>query len=222
MVIVYTLIAKNKDTLLIEYAEATGNFNKHAKDLLAKIENGPPMCIDCGFSDYNFFYLAYMNFSFMCLTDRCLNKSKSVEYLDKISKEFTNRFTYENVQNSEDCETFKQNLIQETINFNQDLVQSKSKDPNKKADEELQKFVNIKEEKLSKQMNLTIEPHVHVRKTDRLRDMSFGVDNRLFKLKWQIFFKTYIKWPLVVLIIFAVIYAIASFFKCGNLKFNSC
>ena len=55
MVIVYTLIAKNKDTLLIEYAEATGNFNKHAKDLLAKIENGPPMCIDCGFSDYNFF-----------------------------------------------------------------------------------------------------------------------------------------------------------------------
>ena len=86
----------------------------------------------------------------MCLTDRCLNKSKSVEYLDKISKEFTNRFTYENVQNAEDCESFKQNLIQETINFNQDLVQSKSKDPNKKADEELQKFVNIKEEKLSK------------------------------------------------------------------------
>lgn len=151
MVIVYTLVAKNKDLVLLEYAEATGDFHRYAKDLLAKVENGPPLMIEIELSDWQFFYLSSNNFSFLCLADKCLSKSKGIEYLDILSKEFDKRFTYEQVKEVGDCESFKQTLIHETIQYNQDLVQtSKSSNPNKKADEELQKFVNIKEENLTK------------------------------------------------------------------------
>lgn len=69
-------------------------------------------------------------------------------------------------------------------------------------------------------MGWHIRQVIQVRKTDRLRDMSFGIDDRLFKLKWQLFYKTYIKWPLIILFIIAVIYVVAAYFRCGNLQIN--
>ena len=80
MSIIYAVVARGKDTTLVEYTTASGTFPQIARDLLRTVEDDSKKFIPYN-DKYVFNYINEKDFTYMCLTDTFFPKKNSFGFL---------------------------------------------------------------------------------------------------------------------------------------------
>ncbi|EGR34479.1 synaptobrevin family protein, putative [Ichthyophthirius multifiliis] len=94
MSIIYAIIARGKDTTLIEYTTASGSFPQISRDLVKNIQKDTKMTI--AYNDkYYFHYINENNFTYMCLTESTFSKRNAFGFLYELQEKFCDTFTYD-------------------------------------------------------------------------------------------------------------------------------
>ena len=97
MSIQYSLIAKDKEVVLVEYKEFSGNFQQLVRQLMPKLKSNSKQTFEAGkYKDNNFstsFHcLTDGNLQFICMTDSSVKKVKAYKFLDSIKQKFYSTF----------------------------------------------------------------------------------------------------------------------------------
>ena len=164
-------------------------------------------------SGWKFYYKIEDGFQYMCMADDVTHRSKAFQFQDETSKEFSQNH---NIIMTDSCENFKKNLMSLQVGFNISLHQAdKAKLGEKyhKVDTnitEQDEFVDVEEVTYEELYGYKegYMKDMQVRKTDRIREMTFGLDNRTVLLKRQIIFDKWVKPILIVVAIVLVIWGI--------------
>lgn len=94
MSIIHAVIARGKDTTLVEYTTASGTFPQIARELLKAIDQETKQYIPYN-DKFVFHYINENDFTYMCLTDAHFSKKNSFGFLVELQERFVNTFSYD-------------------------------------------------------------------------------------------------------------------------------
>eukprot|EP00826_Nyctotherus_ovalis_P034159 TRINITY_DN2804_c0_g1_i6.p1 TRINITY_DN2804_c0_g1~~TRINITY_DN2804_c0_g1_i6.p1 ORF type:complete len:146 (+),score=4.44 TRINITY_DN2804_c0_g1_i6:77-514(+) len=95
MPIQYALIAKDKDTILAEYTDYSGNFQQLVRQLMAKLRPSAKQTFEAG--NTSFHCLADGKLVFICMTDAAMKKAKAYKFLEEIKKRFYDTYQQDQI-----------------------------------------------------------------------------------------------------------------------------
>lgn len=94
MAIIYAVVARGKETTLVEYTTASGTFPQIARDILKTVESDGKKFIPYN-DKYVFNYISANDFTYMCLTDTIFPKKNTFGFLIELQERFLNTFSYD-------------------------------------------------------------------------------------------------------------------------------
>ena len=94
MSILYSLISKDKDVVLTEYTEYSGNFQQITRALLRKVHQNTKYTID--YDKYKYHYINEDNITYLCMTEM-FPDDLAFAFLDDLRKKFIQTYDYEKI-----------------------------------------------------------------------------------------------------------------------------
>ena len=180
MSILYSLIAKNLDTVLCEYSEYNGNFQQITRLLLRKVQPNRRFTIE--YDSYKYHYINQDNITYLCMTSN-FPEDIAFGFLIDVQKQFIETYDYEKIQSSTSylLDNFQVKLKKLMEYYNtcpqktqtgqiiKDLIDAKST-----AVENIEKLIS-RDQKLN----------IIVAKSDALNTQSRNINNIAQKIKTQ-------------------------------------
>jgi len=99
--IFYSLIARNRKTVLVEYTPVHGNFQQVTRTIVSKIKPNTRQSYDYS-STYMFHYINENNTTFLCLAHAGYKPELAYQYLDDIKSKFEAQYDQETIHSSID------------------------------------------------------------------------------------------------------------------------
>lgn len=113
MSFIFSVIAKDRDIILVSYSEYSGNFEQNTIILLKHVKSESRVTIEYG--EYNFHYINQKSLTFMCMVKSDYPKKASFCYLDELIESFYQRYSIDEISNSKAYQFQKEfeNIIRE-------------------------------------------------------------------------------------------------------------
>ena len=127
MPIYYALVAKDEEnTILTDYTQYSGNFQRVAADLMTKITRNSMKTFET--EDYSFHYINEEGISVLCMTDQKYNRKQAFSFLQEIKKALTNKYSTRDLERAKTNQlmTFKADISEKMVSS---LLHSCKTDP---------------------------------------------------------------------------------------------
>lgn len=95
MSFIFSVIAKDKDKVLVSYSEYSGNFEQNTIILLKHVKLESRVTIEYG--EYNFHYINQKSLTFLCMVKSDYPKKASFCYLDELVESFNDKYSEEEI-----------------------------------------------------------------------------------------------------------------------------
>ena len=115
MSIYYVLIAKQKDIILANYTDYTGNFEQITIDVLKKIEPDTKKTFEL--ADYMFHYINEDQLTVICMTSKDMQKKLAFAFLADVRKRLFDFYSTHELQNAKafGLKTFSSELKEKVV-----------------------------------------------------------------------------------------------------------
>eukprot|EP01017_Pseudomicrothorax_dubius_P011137 TRINITY_DN14112_c0_g1_i1.p1 TRINITY_DN14112_c0_g1~~TRINITY_DN14112_c0_g1_i1.p1 ORF type:complete len:225 (+),score=68.60 TRINITY_DN14112_c0_g1_i1:131-805(+) len=218
MSIIYTLIARGKDTILVDYTDAGGNFPQMALNILKKVQRNAKKALVDNRGNYVFNYITDDSFTYMCMTDMNFAKVTAFAYLEAIKEEFL-RYPSE-----ERLRALDHSFNGRMGSFIREKAHAFTTDPKLNTDitfgklrEDINDVKKIMTENIDKLLEREEMIDVLVEKTNRMEAVSSNIKKNAVRIRREQYWSS-VKTKVLIGLIAAVLIYLIFAFACGGLR----
>jgi len=126
MSILYALVAKRNDMILVDYTEYTGNFQQITIELMKRIESDTKKTFEV--SDYLFHYINEEELTVLCMTSKDTQRKLAYTFLADVRKRLLEVYSTRELMNARafGLKTFTSELKEKLVSDNKLVPSSKS------------------------------------------------------------------------------------------------
>ena len=164
MPIYYALVAKQKDVVLCEYTDYSGNFQQLAMQLFSRIQPETKKTFEL--EDYHFHYINEEGLTVMCMTDNLIQKRTAFVFLADLRRSFYNTFSAREIEQATGHSMRFQQTIKDKIDFYNDNPNVQNDSKTESLVKELNETKDVMVENLNKILERDLKIDVVLRNSE--------------------------------------------------------
>ena len=173
MSFIYSLISKNKDTILCEYTEFKGNFQQISRVILQKGIKINSKCI-INYDKYNIHYINENSITFLLL-DEEVNDNNAFSFLTDLKNEILKYYSFDDLKN------FSNEQLKNGIDIIKKLINYYNNNPSRSHTGKIIKELNLAKDAVIENIEKIIDRDnkmgIIVSKSDDLKILSMNINS---------------------------------------------